>query len=256
MSIDIKKLNFSYGKKFAPVLKDINLTVADNSITVILGLNGSGKTTLIKIIAGLLKSSYGSVYYNNTELFSLSVYERSKIIAYVPQKINGIDDVKVEDYLTYGMVNTLKFYQAPNKSEKAKAFEMAKKLKIENLFGKNLGNLSGGERQIVSLGSALLQNTKVILLDEPTSALDLKNQSLVLSLLKDIIKNEGKTIILSSHNPNHALFLDCNIAIIDNGTISEYGSAKEIINVEKLKYIYGDNVCFSSQLPYNEISFR
>lgn len=255
MSIDIKNLCFSYKKKSKPVLKNVNLSISDDTITVILGLNGCGKTTLIKAIAGLFKNVTGVISYNNILLSTLSIHERSKLIAYVPQKINGIDDVKVEDYLTYGLVNSLKFYQAPSLLEKQNTLDMARKFKIEHLLHKNMGELSGGERQVVSLSSALLQNTKIILLDEPTSALDLKNQSLVLTKLKEISKAENKTVILSTHNPNHALFLDCNVALIDEGRILKYGPANTIINVENLKCIYGDNVCLSEQLPYKEISF-
>ena len=255
MSINIKNLCFSYGRKFDPVLKNVNFSISDNTITVLLGLNGCGKTTLIKAIAGLFNNITGEISYNDTLLSSLSIRERSKLIAYVPQKISGIDDVKVEDYLTYGMVNSLKFYQTPSQSEKQKTIDMANKFHIEHLIHKNMSELSGGERQIVSLVSSLLQNTKIILLDEPTSALDLKNQSLVLSILKEISKRENKTIILSSHNPNHALFLECNVALMNEGKILKFGPANKIINVEDLRCIYGDNVCLSKDLPYTEISF-
>ena len=87
------------------------------------------------------------------------------------------------------------------------------------------------------------------------SALDLKNQNLVLSLLKKI-SSEGKTIVLSSHNPNHALFLNSNAILLNKGKVVESGLAKEIIKVELLKSIYGDEICESSQLDYSEISFK
>ena len=118
-----------------------------------------------------------------------------------------------------------------------------------------MGQISGGERQIVSIASCLLQGTPIILLDEPTSALDLKNQNIVLSILREITK-EGKTIILSSHNPNHALFLESNVVLMDKGTIIKQGLCKEIIKAEVLKEIYGENICYSENLNYKEISFQ
>ena len=118
-----------------------------------------------------------------------------------------------------------------------------------------MGQISGGERQIVSIASCLLQDTPIILLDEPTSTLDLKNQNIVLSLLREITK-DGKTIILSSHNPNHALFLESNVVLMNKGTITEQGTYAEIINVNILKQIYGDNICLSENLTYKEISFK
>ena len=95
-----------------------------------------------------------------------------------------------------------------------------------------------------------------MLLDEPTSALDMKNQNLVLSILKDVVKEQNKTIILSSHNPNHALFLDSNVILINEGRVCGEGPAKELIKKEKLIPIYGDRVCISKDLEYEEISFK
>ena len=132
---------------------------------------------------------------------------------------------------------------------------MAERLHISHLLDKNLGEISGGELQIALIACSLIQNTEILLLDEPTSALDMKNQNLVLSILKDVAK-EGKTIILSSHNPNHALYLNSNVVLIHDGVIRDEGPAKELIKVEKLKPIYGDHVCVSNELGYEEISFK
>ena len=132
---------------------------------------------------------------------------------------------------------------------------IAERLGITYLLDKKIGQVSGGERQIVFIACALVQESSIILLDEPTSALDIKNQNKVLSTLKEISK-EGKTIILSSHNPNHALFLDSNVVLMNKGIISETGVAKDLITVDKLTSIYGDHVCYSDELGYREISFK
>ena len=85
--------------------------------------------------------------------------------------------------------------------------------------------------------------------------MDIKNQNKVLTVLKEISK-EGKTIILSSHNPNHALFLDSNVILMNKGVIAITGIAKDLITVEKLTSIYGEHVCYSDELGYREISFK
>ena len=119
-----------------------------------------------------------------------------------------------------------------------------------------MGKISGGERQIVTIATCILQNTPIILLDEPTSALDLTNQNMVLSVLKSYAVNEKKTIILSSHNPNHALFLNSNVALMKDGKILKYGTSKDIITIDTLKEVYGANICLSNELDYQEISFK
>ena len=255
MSINVQHLSYKYPSGKDDVIKNLNLSIEDGTITVLLGLNGCGKTTFIKLLAGLLKADSGEILYADKNVFGLSMKERSKIFAYVPQKTYSADDYFVKDYLTYGFINSLKFYQTPSNEQLAKVQDIAKKLSITHLLSKKMGQISGGERQIVSIASCLLQDTPIILLDEPTSALDLKNQNIVLSLLREITK-EGKTIILSSHNPNHALFLESNVVLMDKGTIVKQGSCDDIIKVEVLKEIYGNNICLSENLIYKEISFK
>lgn len=254
MKISIKNLSFKYNKKLKNVVDDLSLTIEEGTIMVLLGLNGCGKTTLIKLLAGLLPANTGSIEYDSEDIKNISIKERSKKFAYVPQKTYVADDFYVKDYLTYGFVNALRFYETPKQEQLDKVKSLSEELGITNLLDKKMGKISGGERQIVTIASCLLQDTPIILLDEPTSALDLKNQNLVLTLLNKISK-QGKTIILSSHNPNHALFLESNVALMDKGKIIEVGPSKELITVDTLKNIYGGSICYSKELPYDEVSF-
>ena len=256
MNIKISNLSFKYDKKAAKtVLNSINMEIKPGSVNVLLGLNGCGKTTLIKLLAGLEKPLEGTIEYDDKNLQTIKIRERSKIFAYVPQQANVTNDIPVRQYLSYGTTNTLAFYEHPGKEEMKRVEAMAERLHISHLLDKNLGEISGGELQIVLIACSLIQNTEILLLDKPTSALDMKNQNLVLSILKDVAK-EGKTIILSSHNPNHALYLNSNVVLIHDGVIRDERPAKELIKVEKLKPIYGDHVCVSNELGYEEISFK
>lgn len=255
MLIKVENVSFSYKKEMSLVIDNVSLTIEEGTINVLLGLNGSGKTTLIKLLTGMLNPNSGSIKYNDKILKDLSIYERSKIFSYVSQKGVAANDFKVIDYLTYGFVNSLKFYQSPKQEQLDEVIKISERFKITHLLNKNIGEISGGEKQIVSIVSALLQHTPVIILDEPTSALDLLNQSLVLSVLKEIVR-EGKTIILSSHNPNHALFLNSNVVLMNSGHIIKTGSSFSLIDKQILKDIYGDNIVYSNELEYKEISFK
>lgn len=256
MPISIKNLSFKYSKNLNNVVDDLSLTIEDSSIMVLLGLNGCGKTTLIKLLAGLLPADAGSIEYDGVDIKNISIRDRSKKFSYVPQKTYVADDFFVRDYLTYGFVNVLKFYETPTEDQMKKVEELSEELGISHLLDKKMGKISGGERQIVTIASCLLQDTPIILLDEPTSALDLKNQNKVLSLLKDVAANKHKTIILSSHNPNHASFLESDVALMDKGKIINVGPSKDLIKIDVLKNIYGEDICYSSDLDYKEISFK
>ena len=256
MNIKINNISFKYDKTAEePTLKEINLELKDGSINALLGLNGCGKTTLLKLLAGLEKPMSGTIYYGDDELSKISIKQRSKTFSYVPQHSYIVGDIPVYDYLLFGTTNTLAFYQSPGEKEMQKVQSVAERLGITHLLDKKIGEVSGGERQIVFIACALVQDTPIILLDEPTSALDIKNQNKVLTVLKEISK-EGRTIILSSHNPNHALFLDSNVVLMNKGIITKEGNAKDLITVEKLVSIYGEHVCYSKELGYDEISFR
>ncbi len=256
MSIKIENLSFRYKADLPIVLNDVSLEINNGILTAFLGLNGCGKTTLIKLLAGLEKPINGAIFYDDKPLAKMSIKERSRTFAYVAQRADVAGDVPVRQYLLYGTANTLAFYQSPGKEQMDFVEEIAERFRIAHLLDKNLGQISGGELQIVLIACAIIQKTPVVLLDEPTSALDIKNQSFVLSALKEIAKQEKKTIILSTHNPNHALFLDSEVVLIHEGGIKGQGKAKDLITKERLGLVYGERLCLSEELPYKEISFK
>jgi iron complex transport system ATP-binding protein len=249
--LSVEKVSFKYLKD--EVIKDLSLEFAANAINVIIGLNGSGKTTLIKLVAGILKPSKGIVYLNDKDISNYSFLERSKYIAYVTQEIEIGNDHLVIDYLSFGLMNTLKFYESPSEKSKTKIKKAAEKFHISHFLYKKMNELSGGEKQIISICRAYVQDTKIIILDEPTSALDFKNQHLVLNILKEVA-SVGKTIILSSHNPNHALYLNSNSILIDKGVIVKTGASKDIVKKEILAQIYGNKIVYSKELDYDEVT--
>ena len=254
--IDVKELSFKYQRKGKFVLDKLDFSCEKGTVNILIGLNGSGKTTLIKILAGLLENYQGEVFIDGKDLKGLSIKERAKKMAYVAQRSNAVDDFPVLDYLLFGTVNKMNFYQSPNEEDVDKVKQYAEEFGISHLLDKKLGEISGGERQIVSICSAIVQDTNLVILDEPTSALDIKNQHVVLSLIKKISNEQGKTFVLSSHNPNHALYLESNVFLLKSGKIVSQGQASEIVNVDGLRPVYGDDICYSNELSYREISFK
>ncbi len=250
--LEVKNLSYSY-KTNQEVLNNISLKIEEGTINALLGLNGCGKTTLLKLIASLLKTRTSEIFINGKGLNDLKNHEKAKLISYVPQLSSSEEDFLVKDFLLFGFVSDLKFYERPKHNQVEKMNEAAIKFDIELLLDKKLNELSGGERQKVYICSAYLQDTPLILLDEPMSALDLKNQSLIISILKEL-REEGKTIILSTHNPNIALILNSNVILMNNGEICKFGHCKDIVKVDILKEIYGDQLISAKEVEYDEIT--
>jgi iron complex transport system ATP-binding protein len=255
--IEVNNLCFEYTKD-NHILKDINLSIEEGTINVILGLNGSGKTTLIKLLAGLMKSTTGIILIDRKSILSMSDHERSKLIAYVPQLVTNRIAFTVKEYLTLSLSNQKNIFWSKEEYEKdeAKAVEFANRFGIGNKLDRRVDELSGGERQIAMICGALFQNAKIIILDEPTASLDIKNQYAVLQFLKECQKKEMKTIIFSCHDPNHALNLGGDMIALHEGKICLKGKSREKIKAENLKDIYGEIVCDSNISQRNYIVMK
>lgn len=255
-AIELDGVTFSYGRGKKQVLRDIGMVCEKGTVNALIGLNGCGKTTLIKVMAGLENPSSGSVRYSGRSLSEMSFKERSSALAYVSQHYVSLSDYMVKDYILFGTANKLDVFDVPGREEKDAVEEVLERFGIGHLSDKKLGELSGGEHQLVSICSAMVQDSEAVLLDEPCSALDISNQNKVLSALNSIAEDDGKTILFSTHNPNHALFTGANVFLMSSGTMIDSGPASEIVTPERLRPVYGEGVCFSSEQPFKEISFR
>jgi len=238
--IQINNLNFSYGNK--KVLSNINLEIANGSLNAIVGTNGVGKSTLFRCLSKQQPVKKDVIYVKNKDINNYSYQSFAHIISLVPQLVNiRGNDIRVCDYMVEGRTPHLAFFSIPQKKDYLIVEKVAQQLELCSLLNERVSELSGGQQQLVSLGRAMVQDTPVILLDEPMSALDLSNQSKLLILFRKL-SHQGKTIIFSTHNPNHALSLNCNTILLKNGSVMCYDVANSCITTQNLKSIYGNNV--------------
>ena len=227
----------------------------ENTINVILGLNGSGKTTLIKLMTGVLSAPKDAIFIDQTDATQFSSSELSKKISYVPQSISDDNDFLVRDYLTFGRMNKIKFYSAPKEEDFKKAIDVANELQIQHLLGRKMNELSGGQRQLVVIARAVVQDADVILMDEPTSSIDYQYIDRFIRYL-NVLKERGKTIIFSCHNPSIPLLLNANVFVLADGQLKYSGEARTLLNQETLCRIYDCEFVSTSELPYNEYSIK
>ncbi|MBN4089674.1 ABC transporter ATP-binding protein [Mycoplasma enhydrae] len=249
----IKVRNFSFKYKKDNILENLNFTIEPNEIYVLLGINGSGKSTLLRCLAGLEKIDKNTILINNKDLNDISIKDRSKLFSYVSQSTNNISEFSVLEYLQFSFVNQYKFFESEKTRNNEKILALLKEVNMDAYINNLVIELSGGQKQIIEICAAILQDTSIIYLDEPTSALDLKNQNMVLKMINEL-KASGKTIIMSDHNPNHALYLNSKVILLDNKTIKKIDDAKKIIKISELNSIYGNDIKNSKNFDYDEIT--
>lgn len=238
-AICIEDVCFSYEKEM--VLKHLSMEISQNRICFIMGNNGSGKTTLLKNMMGFLVPSQGTIKIQEQDILAIDFQLMSRLISYVPQAINLNTDFSVIDYLSLGRTPHLRLSSRLHDEDYKIIDKYTKELGITDILNIPFNKLSGGQKQLVAISRSLIQDTPIIIMDEPMSALDIGKQVDLLRILVNLTK-DGKTIILTSHNPNHALVVESNSCFIKQGEVVAYGYSREVINESLLKAIYGDNI--------------
>ena len=237
MNIDIKNISFSY-KNGRIVLDNTSFTLSSDDMTALLGRNGAGKSTLFKIFLRMLTPDKGEIELDGKDLSSFNNKELSRVFSYIPQSSYMEFPYTVIDTLLMAKASSLPLFSSPKKQEETEADEILSTFGIRHLKNRNMESLSGGEKQLVLIARALLQNAAFIILDEPTSNLDYGNQIMVLEKLKEL-NTKGIGIVYSTHNPELALTYSSRILTLNDGKISKYESPEELTKTNKLEELYG-----------------
>ena len=237
----IKLEDVSIGYEKTVILENINLLFESGQFYCILGANGVGKTTLFKSILGVIPSRSGEILINNKPISSIPSRDLSEFLAYVPQAKDNAYDMNVLEVVVMGRARFIKKFSQPSADDYAMANRVLEHLRIEKLTYKKYSELSGGEQQIVLIARALVQDAKFIIMDEPASNLDFENQKKVLECLKQL-SERGLGVILSSHSPDHAIFCDTKVVMIDKKKHIHIGSIEETLTTQNLREVYGVDI--------------
>ncbi|HOB29307.1 MAG TPA: ABC transporter ATP-binding protein [Bacillota bacterium] len=243
MSIDVSNLSFSYGEN--QVLDQVSFTAQDNQLLSVLGPNGVGKTTLFRCILGLLKGYKGQILVDEIDIEGLGIAEMAKLIAYIPQFHYPSFNYSVFDMVLMGTSVHVSAISTPGKKQKRHVEAALKRLGIYHLKDRGFTKISGGERQLVLLARALVQQAKVLVMDEPTSNLDFGNQIRVLMEIKSLAR-EGYTIIQSTHNPDQAFMFSDKVLAMKDGEVLAWGRPADIFTEDLIYNLYGMEVKMES----------
>lgn len=236
-AIHIDNLCVSYDSQL--VLNHLSLDIPSNMFTAILGENGSGKSTLLNSICRLLPYSTGNISLNNINLASFAPRELALQLAMVSQNTEPLP-ITVYDYLLLGRTPHRSLFSVSDSDEdKTIVNNTIDRLGLSAYQHKNLSQLSGGERQSVAIGRAIVQNTPIILLDEPTANLDIRHQEEIMKILSNEVKENGKTVVVVMHDINLAARYARFVCLLQNGRIMDSGPSEEILTETNLSSLYG-----------------
>ncbi|MBN2049020.1 MAG: ABC transporter ATP-binding protein [Spirochaetales bacterium] len=239
MSSLIRAEEISYRYNRGPeVFRGISFDLDEGEIFTILGANGAGKSTLLNCLAGIFKPKSGRVFLNAREMGELTHREIAKLIAFVPQIHNPTYGYSVREYVVMGTTPYIGAFASPRREDYRTADQAIERMNVAHLADKAYTDLSGGERQQVTIARALAQRPRLIMLDEPTAHLDYGNQLKMIKLIKTLCE-EGFAVVLTTHVPDHPVILDGRVGILTRSGGLITGGAETLLTDESLTALYG-----------------
>lgn len=221
------------------IVKDVSIEIKSGEVVGLLGPNGAGKTTTFYIICGLLKSTSGEIYLNDTNISKLPLHQRSNLgIGYLPQESSIFKELSVEQNLMLSAEISI-----PSKQERlARVEEMLSAFNIEPIRARKGVSLSGGERRRVEIARALVKNPKFILLDEPFAGVDPIATIDIQKIIQKLVSMEIG-VLITDHNVRETLAVcDRAYVIKKGGELLASGKASEIYGNELVrKHYLGEN---------------
>ncbi len=236
--IEIERLYYRYDREY--VLEDINFFQPEGSFLALVGPNGSGKSTLLKLILGLLRPQSGEISIFGEKI---SQFKNWEWIGFVSQKANSFNTgfpATVQEVVASGLTKKLGLFKRMGKKDWQRVKETIDAVGLGEFYHRNIGELSGGQQQRVFIARALVSKPKLLILDEPTVGVDAKNIRDFYSMLDDLNRNHGITLLLVTHDmegvSDKVTHVAClNKKMIFHGKMEEFNKLK----ADESSHLYG-----------------
>lgn len=230
--LEIRDLQVYYG--MIQAIKGISLDVNEGEVIALIGANGAGKTTTLHTITGLLKPKAGSVMFNGVDITRVPAHKIVSMgMAHVPEGRRVFAQLSVLQNLKLGA------YTRNDKAEIEESLANVYKRfpRLEERKNQMAGTLSGGEQQMLAMGRALMSKPKIILMDEPSMGLSPIFVNEIFHIIKDV-SADGVTVLLVEQNAKKALSISDRAYVLETGSITVDGDAKELMNNDAIKKAY------------------
>ena len=233
--------NICAGYADKEIVHDVSFSLDSSDVLCLLGPNGVGKTTLFKCLLGFLPLFSGNILLDGQSLNQLSQKKQASLIGYVPQVHEPPFPFRVLDVVVMGGIARMNMFSGPAKAAYDKAKEILAMLGVAYLADNVYTEISGGERQMVLIARALMQEPQFLMMDEPTTSLDFGNQMRVLEQI-GMLSRRGMGIIMTSHFPDHAFLCCTKAAVMSKDCSFKVGDVQSIVTEQALQNAYGIKV--------------
>ncbi|QUX24686.1 MULTISPECIES: ABC transporter ATP-binding protein [Nocardiopsis] len=234
--LSAEDLTLGYGAE--PVVRGLDLSIADGEFTVIVGPNGCGKSTLLKALGRINRPVSGRVLLHGTDIRSQRAKAVARRMAMLPQSPTAPEGITVRGLAARGRFphHTLLRQWSPADDEAVdRALELTG---LSDLADTRVGSLSGGQRQRAWVAMVLAQDTGVLLLDEPTTYLDIAHQYDLLELFADLHRR-GRTVVAVLHDLAQAARFATRLVLMDRGSVVADGTPDEVITADRVREVFG-----------------
>jgi len=235
ITLDVNDISVIYGNRHA-ALQGASFSLRGGTICALVGVNGSGKSTLFKSIMGFVKPSKGTVAINGA-----GVREALKqhIVAYVPQaeEVDWSFPVSVFDVVMMGRYGAMNFLRIPRARDRDMVEQSLRRVGMWEYRGRQIGELSGGQKKRVFLARALAQGGRLILLDEPFTGVDVTTEDAIITLLREL-RAEGCVVLVSTHNLGSVPEF-CDQVVLINRKVLAHGRTEDIFTEQNLTAAFG-----------------
>ncbi|MFJ5770647.1 ABC transporter ATP-binding protein [Psychrobacillus sp. NPDC093180] len=232
--IEIKGLSKSFGKK--TVVEDVTLKIQAKAITSFIGPNGAGKSTLLSMVSRLLDADTGEVLLDQSDVKKMKSDSFAKRVAILKQTNHLNIRLTVRELVSFGRYP----YSKGRLNEEDQKFvdQALEYMNLTEMQDKFLDELSGGQKQRAFISMVIAQDTEYILLDEPLNNLDMKHSVQIMKILRKLVDELGKTVVIVLHDINFASVYSDRIVALKDGRLVKDGPTHEIINSKALREVY------------------
>jgi len=237
-SLDGEELVLSYPSSDGPVIDGESITAKAGAVTALVGPNGSGKSTLLKGLADQLEPDAGSVLVDGRAIQSFDKKELARTMGLLSQESTSPNSITVEDLVYHGRYPHRGFFESTTDKDEQAVDRAITLAGCDHLRDREVGSLSGGQKQLAWIAMVLAQQTDVLLLDEPTTFLDLHHQLEVMEIIETLREESDITVVVVLHDIQQAARLADEMVALKDGAIQARGTPEEVVTEELLAEVF------------------